>query len=347
VSRPLIVLQSTPEPRPTTNPYIVMLREHLRTAGVQVVDFSWRNALFGRYDLVHLHWPETMPEGRNRFRALVREALTFVLVLRITIMRIPVVRTMHNVHLPDGLSRRVVVMLRILERLTTLRIRLNTSTETPPGTAVETILLGHFRDWFAAHPRSAAVPGRIGYFGLVRRYKGIETLIDAFLEAQQQRGGLSLTIAGKPSSDQLTTTLTERSAHDPAIELDLRFVSDAELVALATSCELIVMPYHFMHNSSGALTALSLDRPVLVPDNEVNRQLSADVGPGWVHRYTGALGGADLLEAIAAVQTTPPLQRPDLSARDWDRVGKAHEAAYRRAVSLKRSAGPWRRGDYR
>jgi hypothetical protein len=141
--------------------------------------------------------------------------------------------------------------------------------------------------------------------------------------------------------------LTVRSAHNPAIELDLRFITDAELVALATSCELVVMPYHFMHNSSGALSALSLDRPVLVPDNEVNRQLAEDVGPGWVHRYAGVLDGADLLEAIAAVQTTRPPARPDLSARDWDRVGKAHEAAYRRAVSLKRAAVPWRRGDDR
>jgi glycosyltransferase involved in cell wall biosynthesis len=252
-------------------------------------------------------------------------------------MRIPVVRTVHNVHLPDGLSRRVVAMLLMLDRLTTLRIRLNTSTPTPPGAPVETIMLGHFRDWFAAHPRSAAVPGRFGYFGLVRRYKGIETLIDAFLEAKRHRHGLSLTIAGKPSTAELTATLTGRAAHDPAIDLDLRFVSDAELVALATSCELVVMPYHFMHNSSGALTALSLDRPVLVPDNEVNRQLSDDVGPGWVHRYDGTLGSADLLAAITAVQTSPPQGRPDLSARDWDRVGKAHEDAYRRAVSLKRA----------
>lgn len=339
MTRPLTVLQSAPPPRPTTNPYIVMLREHLRSAGVEVLDFSWRNALFGRYDVVHLHWPETMPEGRNRWRALVRETLTCVLIMRIAVMRIPVVRTVHNVHLPQGLSRRVVAMLRALEKLTTLRIRLNTSTVTPPGAAVETILLGHFRDWFGTYPRTDIVPGRIGYFGFVRRYKGVETLIDAFRAAGQQLDGLSLTIAGKPSTQQLAAALTEQAGNDPNIELDLRFISDAELVRLATSCELLVMPYHFMHNSSGALTSLSLDRPVLVPDNEVNRQLSEDVGPGWVYRYPGTLRDTDLLDAITALRTEPPTARPDLSARDWDRVGKAHEAAYRRAIDLRRRKG--------
>lgn len=339
MTRPLTVLQSAPAPVPTTNPYIVMLRDQLRSAGVEVLDFSWRNALFGRYDVVHLHWPETMPQGRNRWRAFVREALTFVLILRIAAMRIPVVRTVHNVHLPEGLSRRVVAMLRALETLTTLRIRLNTSTATPPGTAVETILLGHFRDWFAAHPRNDIVPGRIGYFGFVRRYKGVETLIDAFRAAGRKLPGLSLTVAGKPSNEQLAAALTEQAGDDSAIELDLRFISDAELVGLATSCELLVMPYHFMHNSSGALTSLSLDRPVLVPDNEVNRQLSEDVGPGWVYRYPGTLRDTDLVDTITALRAAPPPGRPDLSARDWDRVGKAHEAAYRRAIDLKRRRG--------
>lgn len=336
MTRPLAVLSSAPPPRPTTNPYIVMLREQLRAAGVEVVDFGWRAALFGRYDVVHLHWPETLPEGRNRWRALVRETLTCALIVRIAVMRVPVVRTVHNVHLPDGLSRRVVAMLRALDALTTLRIRLNPSTQTPPGAAVETILLGHFRDWFAGYPRREIVPGRIGYFGLVRRYKGVETLIDAFRAAKRRRDGLSLAIAGKPSTERLAASLTERAGGDPDIELDLRFISDAELVALATSCELLVMPYRFMHNSSGALTALSLDRPVLVPDNEVNRQLSDEVGPGWVYRYPGTVRDTDLLDAVTAIRTAPAAAPPDLSARDWDRVGKAHEAAYRRAIDLRR-----------
>lgn len=58
---PIVVLQSFRTPRPTTNPYIVMLGETLRTTpGVVLLNFSWRRALFGRFDVFHVHWPEIL-----------------------------------------------------------------------------------------------------------------------------------------------------------------------------------------------------------------------------------------------------------------------------------------------
>ncbi len=57
----LRVLQSFKEPGPYTNPYVVMLREALTaTPGLEVLTFSWRTALLGRYDVFHVHWPETI-----------------------------------------------------------------------------------------------------------------------------------------------------------------------------------------------------------------------------------------------------------------------------------------------
>ena len=50
-ARPIRVLQSFPAPRPTTNPYIVMLARSLAaTPGLAVRTFTWRTALAGRYD---------------------------------------------------------------------------------------------------------------------------------------------------------------------------------------------------------------------------------------------------------------------------------------------------------
>ncbi len=72
----------------------------------------------------------------------------------------------------------------------------------------------------------------------------------------------------------------------------------------------MVLPYREMHNSGAALTALSLNRPVLVPDNEVNRELAEEVGPGWVFRYDGELTGRHLLDALAAHRARPPARVP-------------------------------------
>jgi beta-1,4-mannosyltransferase len=328
------VQQSFPRPRPTTNPYIVMLGNSLQaTEGVELRYFSWRSALLGRYDVFHVHWPEILVAGRTPARALARQLLTLLLLLKLCAFRTPIVRTLHNLHRPEGISRRENAILALVERQTRLVILLNTSTAAPAGVASEVVLHGHYRDWFAAHPTFPAQRGRLGYFGLIRRYKGVDRLLRAFATLP---GDYSLVVAGRPSSPELADTLAELAAADPRVELKLAYLTDEELVQVASMAELVVLPYREMHNSGGALTALSLDRPVLVPDNEVNRRLGEEVGPGWVRTYSGELSAEQLAQTLAALQAEPRSERPDLSAREWDAAGAQHLTAYRRAVALAR-----------
>ncbi len=99
--RPLVVLQSFPAPRETTNPYIVMLAESLAShPGVELRAFTWRDALFSRYDVFHAHWPEVHVTGRTRLRTAVFQLLFAALLLRLRLLRTPLVRTLHNLHCP-------------------------------------------------------------------------------------------------------------------------------------------------------------------------------------------------------------------------------------------------------
>lgn len=328
------MLESFPVPRPTTNPYIVMLARSLQEVpALTLVHFSWRAALVGRWDVFHAHWPEILVSGRTPARRAVRQLLFLLLLVRLRTTRRPLVRTMHNLKLPEGLSRTQTALLRLAERWTSLRILINDTTELPPGQESATILHGHYRDWFAQHPSTDPVPGRLAFFGLIRRYKGVDTLIDAFREMDDPTQEATLQISGKPSNDELSASLTRATGGDARISLHLEFLSDAELVRAVTSAQLIVLPYREMHNSGGALTALSLSRPVLVPDNTGNRRLAAEVGEGWVHLYDTTVTGRDLHRALHLVSTMRGVRAPDLSAREWHRAGTDHLAAFRRAVA--------------
>ncbi len=334
-ARPVRVLVSFPPPRPTTNPYITQLASALEaTDGVEVRYFGFREALLGRYDVFHVHWPEILGAGQSPLKALARQALTALFLARLALTRTAVVRTVHNLERPSGISRREQALLTAFERATTLRIRVNDVTPMPAGAPFETIVHGHYRDWFAGYPRTAPIAGRLAYFGLIRRYKGVEDLIALFHALAEPE--LSLVVAGKPSTDELAAVLTEAAAGDPRIELDLRFLADADLVATVTAAQLVVLPYRFMHNSGATLTALSLDRPVLVPDTEVNRRLAAEVGPGWVTTYPDDLTAADLIAAARAAATADRAPEPDLSRRGWADAGRSHLAAYRRAIAVRR-----------
>lgn len=333
---PLRVMQSLGAPRPTTNPYNKMLDEALgSTPGLTHLRFSWRTALLGRYDAFHWHWPEAKTHGSTWWKSAGKYVLTAALAFRHRLSRrIAVVRTVHNIELPDDDAARLW-LLRFIDRHTDHRIVINETTPLPDGAPHSLILHGHYRDWYARYPSADRVPGRLGTFGGVRRYKGLEGFIDAYAEAVRAEPALSLRLGGRPSTPELGTELRARTAGLPGVDLRLEFLSDAELVQLATSSELIVLAYRFMHDSGSVLAALSLDRPVLVPRNDANEALAREVGAGWVLMYDGdELDGPTLRDAWRAAAALTG--SPDLSRREWADAGVAHREAFRAAVETVR-----------
>jgi beta-1,4-mannosyltransferase len=342
MSAPLRVLQSFPAHRPTTNPYIVMLARSLSSVpGVRLSTFSWRTALIGRYDVVHLHWPEILTTGSSPARTALRRLLLAALLLRWTALGTPVVRTWHNLRPQEDGDLLRNLLLRWVDRRTVLGIRLNEETPVPAGIQGVTIPHGHYRDWFADRPRSRPVPGQLAFVGLIRGYKNVPGLVGSFAATGATHPEARLTVAGKPASDDLADEVRRAAAPDPRVTVRLDYLDDGDLVATVTEAELVVLPYTEMHNSGAALMVLSLDRPVLVPDNAVNAGLAAEVGARWVRRYTGELTGAVL--AAALEDTDTGTGRPDLHRRDWDVTGEQHVQAYRRAITLGRR--PRRRSD--
>ncbi|MET3811361.1 glycosyl transferase [Arthrobacter sp. UYEF3] len=332
----LTILQSFPVPRSTTNPYLVMLQRALQAEpGTEVLNFTWRTALLGAYDVFHVHWPEILVNGHSPVKKLVRQILTLALLFRLRLTRTPIVRTVHNIESPQGITKREKVLLSLIERETASRIRLNATTKLPEGRTA-TIPHGDYRSWFAQFPKSPVIEGRIAYVGLIRRYKGVERLIEAFRGTQGLAEGLSLSVGGHPSTPELGRHVGQLALSDPRISLDLAFLSDEELVKAVTAAELVVLPYRFMHNSGGVLMALSLNRPVLVPLNKVNRMLSEEVGPGWVFTYLGDLKASDLLSTLRQIKMNAPRPEPCFAGREWAETAREHGRAYRAAVEAKR-----------
>lgn len=323
----LRVLTSYREPSDSTNPYVIQLhRALLAEPELQVRTFSLARALGWRFEVFHLHWPEPLWSARSGWRRLAKELLLLLFLVKLSLSRAVVVQTLHNLaphEPPDRLGRLIVAGLR---RRTVLYLRLNAylGPELPePG---RTILHGHYRDWFADYPSAPAQPGQLLFFGLLRPYKGLTELIPAF---EESRDAAALRICGRPTDAALATQLEELAAKDERIGLELRFLDEPELVAAINAAQLVVLPYREMYNSGSLLAALSLDRPVLVPDSEVNRLLQAEVGAEWVQLYTELTGA--VIDAALAVR---PQGRPDLSARGWEAAGPAHLMAYRQAIGL-------------
>lgn len=323
----LAVLQSIDAPGEHTNPYLVQLMRAL-PGSISIRYFSMRRALFSRYDVLHVHWPEYLLRHRTVVGTALKQACMLLLMLRLRLQRIAVVRTLHNESPHERGGRRERWLLRALDRMTGSWIRLNPATAPRPP-ASPLILHGHYRDWFPAPRANAQVRGRLLSFGLIRGYKGIDALLDAM--AGITAPDVSLRIVGNPTTDALRASLQAVFDGDPRIDGSLRYVSDDELALAVGEAELVVLSYERMTNSGALLLALSLSRPVLAPRTAANEAIAAEVGEGWVLLFDGRLQASTLVDALDQARRPHATANPDLSQREWPEQGARHRAAYRAA----------------
>jgi beta-1,4-mannosyltransferase len=189
---------------------------------------------------------------------------------------------------------------------------------------------GDYRSIFGAHERETSIPGRVLYFGMMKPYKGIESLLASFHALEDT--GASLRLVGSPSNAGVVRQISDLERQDQRVSARFAFVPDADLVREVTSAGLVVLPYRELHSSGAALVALSLDRPILVPDTATTRALREEAGPEWVRIFSGSLDAEQLADAVVWAASPRETERPNLTARTWEVVRDAHRKAYRRAV---------------
>jgi len=108
-------------------------------------------------------------------------------------------------------------------------------------------------------PELAAVQGPVVLcFGLLRAYKGIDVLIDAWRRLGP-RPGAELWIVGRARMD----TAKLRAASPPSVRWIERFVDDDEIAAYFRRADLAVLPYREIDQSGVLFTALAFGTPLL------------------------------------------------------------------------------------
>jgi beta-1,4-mannosyltransferase len=301
-----------------------------------VKTFSWPEAMFGRYDVFHIHWPENLIRTRTRWAVVPKRLLFVALMARLRLSRRAVVRTIHNVAPHESGGPVEDGLLRMCDGMTDGFVRLNRTTEAPEREYVATIPHGHYKDRpeYRRARTSPPAENRLLYFGLIRPYKGVDDLVDAFRTLD--RPDTTLRVVGKPQDPDLARKVREAGERHESISCRLEFVPDSDLGREIAQARLVVLPYREMHNSGSAILALSMARPVVVPATPVNRELRDEVGPGWVYLYDSpALDAPTLqsvLEQVSADDAIRPAE-PDLSGRDWSAVGEGHYAFYRSVLA--------------
>lgn len=97
------------------------------------------------------------------------------------------------------------------------------------------------------------------FFGLLRPYKGLDLLLEAFAEVE----GAELWIVGNPRMD-VEPLRAAAQATPGRVRFVSRFVEDAEIPAIFRRADLVVLPYRDAEHSGVLYTGLAFGKPMVL-----------------------------------------------------------------------------------
>ena len=302
-----------------SNPYVVKLVAGLENVTTSIF-FSFRRAIFGRYDLVHLQWPEYVVKSESRTKRLLKTALCLLWIQRIRLTKIPVVYTVHNLMPHEKLDAISQVVLRKLLARVALRIYINESLENP----ADGITILHGMEPMANGISDKAAVGRsdLLFFGTLKQYKGIEDLVDAFFELPPSQ--FSLTIAGL-GSDQINRYLTSVTSGSSNIHFIPGHVPEETLADLIESSNLVILPYRYFYNSGVAFASLEKGKRILIPRSESSKSLVLEFGSDQIRLFEQKVTSQDIVNAL---RDDKYRTKGEVRDRSWDTVSSLHILAY-------------------
>ncbi|MCB0876666.1 MAG: glycosyltransferase family 4 protein [Solirubrobacterales bacterium] len=214
------------------------------------------------------------------------------------------------------------------------------------GEKIEVIPHGPL-DYLTALPTERPLPTELRrvegpvilFFGLLRPYKGIDTLLEAFASVE----GAELWIAGMPRMP--LAGLEELAAKAPGTVRFLpRFISDPEIPALMRRADVLALPYREIEQSGVLYTGLAFGKPMVLGDvggfAEFGRRHDAArlVPPGDAAALAAALG--ELVADPAERERLAAAARDAVAGSEgWDAIAERTLALYRRLLDDQARSG--------
>jgi glycosyltransferase involved in cell wall biosynthesis len=152
-------------------------------------------------------------------------------------------------------------------------------------------------------------------FGLIRAYKGLEVLLEAFARLE----GAELWVVGNPRMDVEPLRELAAAAAPGRVRFVTRFVEDAEIPAIFRRADVIALPYLDAEHSGVLYTGLAFGKPLVL----------------------SAVGGFPEVAATGAARLVPPGDVDALAAVLSELSGDGAARAELAAAAARAAAGPY------
>ena len=245
----------------------------------------------------------------------------------------PRVLTMHNVIRRERLDRRLV------GRMDAVIVHTRRAAELLDSPRVHVIPHGAF-EHLTRQPEERPLPTELARvegpvvlcFGLIRPYKGVDVLVEAFQDVE----GAELWVVGRPLG--VSMERLRRLAPPGRVRFVERYVSDAEQPAYFRRADLLVLPHRSVDVSGVLFAGLAFGRAMILSDVGGFREAVEDHGVGRLVPP----GDADALAAAIRELIARPDGRAALERRaaaaaagpySWDRIAERTLTVYEEVLA--------------
>lgn len=171
--------------------------------------------------------------------------------------------------------------------------------------------------------------------GILRPYKGVPVLIDAWREAAAAEPSALLVVAGSASSSyqQELRAHAQRLGLNQRILFDFRFLRVADLELLHQAATLLVYPYLSITTSGALMTGLACHKPIIATRLPAFESLLADgqsallATPGDAHSLASALLRL-LRDPTLRSRLEAESARSAAALPGWDAIARSTAALY-------------------
>lgn len=299
-------------------------------------------------DVIHLHWIGAYVRGTSTLQRYAYAA-KFLADLRLAQSQgVRVVWTLHNIRSHDTPFPTVDawVRKRLLQRVDAVIVHDPYTRDLviqDLGASPETVTVvphGHYRSLYDPPPDAASARKALGlpttanrlflHLGIVRPYKGISDLLDAWPRHLQEHPEDHLVIAGKPLDGAYGRTLKEKAAPLDHVDLRLGYVDDDDIPLYFGAADTSVLPFRNITTSGSLVLAASFGLPVVAPRYaglEFVLQSADDLmydPTSTVPSIVRALGQA----SRADIEDLSVRTQHDCDRLDWSRVARLTRSVY-------------------
>lgn len=350
-----------------TNPYIKLLVASLKAAGLSVKlarpgRFTLWQAVweYGLPDVIHLQWHHDYFTANTRLQAGLRTAALFLQWLSLRCLGVRFAWTIHElVNFEKRQVRWQLMACRVLAQVVD-KLIVHCPAAVPIVARAYRVAperlgvapLGHYADCYppaldkqdARQMLGLPAQGRVFlFYGHIRRYKGLDDLLETFasLEAEDVR----LILVGRARPPSLAHSLTARAEADARVMTHFEFVPDDQLIGYLSACDLVVLPYRETLTSSAVVLAASYGRPALMPKRGCMGEFPAEAAILYDPDSANGLRLALERALSAPLETMGKAAKAYIGQFPWSLVAAKTLAVYQSAVARHHTRPAMRSAD--